>query len=184
MVAALSYLPHQKKEVLSCKGIEDVWNVWAFKEKLYKWSSIWKRLWGKCYQRLPCFRRWWWSYLEDKCVLIVFLLYHAKGKIIASSFRTTHGHWLALMQGVWWNMSMVEELPESQHESCTIIFQPGFDVNKFLEWFNFKWNILFMFEYDCRYRQWKRKIKLLQSRWTLLGLIVKFQKKKLNKEGD
>jgi len=32
---------------------------------------------------------------------MVFPLYHTKGQVIASRFRTTHGHWLALMQGVW-----------------------------------------------------------------------------------
>jgi len=71
-------------------------------------------------------------------------------------------------------MLIAEELPRSQHGSCTIIFQQGFDMKKFLEWFSFKWSILFMVEYDCRYRQWKRNMKLLQSRWRLLGLIVKF----------
>jgi len=25
---------------------------------------------------------------------MVFPLYHAKGQVIASGFRTTHGHWL------------------------------------------------------------------------------------------
>jgi len=58
-------------------------------------------------------------------------------------------------------MSMTEELPGSQHGSFTIIFRQCFDVKKFLEWFSFKWSILFMVEYDCRYRQWKRKMKLL-----------------------
>ena len=67
---------------------------------------------------------------------MVFPLFHAKGQVIASGFWTTHGYWLALMQGVWWYMSMAEELPESQHGSCTIIFQQGFDVKKFLEWFS------------------------------------------------
>jgi len=32
---------------------------------------------------------------------MLFPLYHAKGQVIASGFRTTHGHWLTLMQGVW-----------------------------------------------------------------------------------
>jgi len=31
---------------------------------------------------------------------MVFLLYHAKGQVIVNGFRTTHGHWLALMQGM------------------------------------------------------------------------------------
>jgi len=61
-------------------------------------------------------------------------------------------------------MLMAEELPESQHGSCTIIFQQCFDVKTFFEWFSFKWRILFMVEYDCQYRQWKRKMKLLQLR--------------------
>ena len=54
---------------------------------------------------------------------MVFPLYHEKRQVIASGLRITHGHWLALMQGVWWGVSMAEELPESQHGSCTIIFQ-------------------------------------------------------------
>jgi len=53
---------------------------------------------------------------------MVFPLYHAKGQVISSGYITTHGHWLTLMQGVWWDMPMAEELPESQHGSCTIIF--------------------------------------------------------------
>jgi len=32
---------------------------------------------------------------------MVFPLYHAKGQVIASGFGTIHGHWLALMQGIW-----------------------------------------------------------------------------------
>jgi len=28
---------------------------------------------------------------------MVFPLHHAKGQVIASGFRTTHEHWLALM---------------------------------------------------------------------------------------
>ncbi|PNX56755.1 hypothetical protein L195_g050044 [Trifolium pratense] len=63
---------------------------------------------------------------------MVFPLYHVKGQVIAKGFRITHGHWLAMMQGVWWEVSMVEEPPESQHGSCTIIFQQGFDTKKFL----------------------------------------------------
>ncbi|GAU25065.1 hypothetical protein TSUD_257590 [Trifolium subterraneum] len=31
-------------------------------------------------------------------VLMVFPLYHGKGRVIAKGFRTTHGHWLTLMQ--------------------------------------------------------------------------------------
>jgi len=41
---------------------------------------------------------------------------------------------------------MAEELPESQHGSCIIIFQQVFNVKKFLKWFCFKWSILFMVE--------------------------------------
>ena len=69
---------------------------------------------------------------------MVFSLYYEKGQVIASGFRITHGHWLALMQGVWWDVSMPEELLESQYRSCIIIFKQGFDLKKFLEWFSFK----------------------------------------------
>jgi len=40
-------------------------------------------------------------YKKINCVLMVFLLYHVKGQVIASGFRTTHMLWLAFMQGVW-----------------------------------------------------------------------------------
>ncbi|GAU44866.1 hypothetical protein TSUD_329220 [Trifolium subterraneum] len=41
-----------------------------------------------------------WDFGESGAVwvLMVFPLYHVKGQVIAKGFRTTHGHWLALMQ--------------------------------------------------------------------------------------
>jgi hypothetical protein len=80
---------------------------------------------------------------------MVFSLYYAKWQVIVSEFRITHEHWLTLMQGVWWNVSMANELPESQHESCTIIFWQDFDV-EIIEMIQIQASVLFMVEYDCR----------------------------------
>jgi hypothetical protein len=39
-------------------------------------------------------------------------------------------HWLTLIQGVWCDVSMTEELPENQHGSSTINLQQGFSMLK------------------------------------------------------
>ncbi|PON78884.1 hypothetical protein TorRG33x02_237120 [Trema orientale] len=65
-------------------------------------------------------------------MLLIFKVAMEEDEIVADSeFTSLHtGISLALMQGVWWMMSMADELPGKSQtvESCTIIFSKNFST--------------------------------------------------------